>query len=97
MQAEYEKRVDVLIKDLSRVKPEFIAQPNMDKLVAVVLRLAMENSVLRDRIERQEHLLKTHNVLTEKDYETFEPDPEMAKQSQAANFDLIRAIAKDLA
>lgn len=96
MTSKYEKLVDGLIKDPSRIKPEFIANPSMDKLVAVVLRLAMENSVLRDRIVRQENLLKKNNVLSDEDYETYTPDEEAARQSQADSFDLIRAIAKDL-
>jgi len=92
----HENLIDALIKDPSRVKPEFIAKPDMDKLVAVVLRLAMENGVLRDRIARQEQLSKSHNILSAQDYENYEPDAETLKLSQAENFDLIRAIAKDL-
>jgi len=91
-----ENRVDALIKDPARLKPEFVANPNMDKLVAVVLRLAMENGVLRDRIARQENLLKTANVLSTEDYDNYEADEEALRQSQTENFDLIRAIAKDL-
>lgn len=88
--------VDALIKDPARVKPEFISNPNMDKLVAVVLRLAMENGVLRDRIARQEQLLISNNVLSDEDYRNYVPDETAIKQSQTENFDLIRAIAKDL-
>lgn len=91
-----ENLVDALIKDPARLKPEFMANPNMDKLVAVVLRLAMENGVLRDRITRQEQLLKSANVLSEDDYENYEPDDGTVRQLQTENFDLIRAIAKDL-
>ena len=91
-----ENLVDALIKDPARVKPEFIANPDMDKLVAVVLRLAMENGVLRDRISRQENLLKTNSVLSAEDYDNYEPDEATSRQSQTENFDLIRAIAKDL-
>lgn len=91
-----ENLVDGLIKDPTRLKPEFIANPNMDKLVAVVLRLAMENGVLRDRIARQEQLLMSANVLSEEDYESYEPDDGTITQSQTESFDLIRAIAKDL-
>ena len=69
-----EKRVDALIKDPLRVKPDFIANPNMDKLISVVMRLAMENSVLRDRIVRQEELLIRKGVLTADDIDEYEPD-----------------------
>ena len=80
--AESENLVDALIKDPARLKPEFVANPNMDKLVAVVLRLAMENGVLRDRIARQENLLKAAKVLSAEDYEKYEPDEGTLRQSQ---------------
>jgi|GEM_PF-2474997 len=96
MASHTERRVDELIKDPSRVKPEFITNPNMDKLIAVVLRLAMENSVLTDRLVRQEALLIKNNILSADDYETYVPSKEVVGQSQAQSFDLIRAIAKDL-
>ena len=40
-----------LMLDKQRTKPAFIANPNMDQVVDVVLRLAMEISVLRDRMD----------------------------------------------
>ena len=91
-----EKRVDFLIKDPARVKPDFIANPNIDKLISVVMRLAMENSVLRDRIVRQEDLLIRKGVLTVKDIEEYEPEKEIISASQAESYDLIRAIINDL-
>ena len=96
MAAKEENLIDVLIKDPARMKPEFMTNPNMDKLLAAVLRLAMENGVLRDRIARQEQLLKSKNILSNQDYETYEPDSETVKHSQSENFNLIRALAKDL-
>lgn len=96
MEDKNENLVDALIKDPARLKPEFIANPDMDKLVAVVLRLAMENGVLRDRLARQENLLKAADVLSKEDYENYIPDEVTVRQSQVENFDLIRAIAKDL-
>ena len=91
-----EKRVDALLKDPSRVKPDFIVDPNMDKLIAVVMRLAMENSVLRDRIVRQEELLIRKGFLTVEDINGYEPDKETSLASQAESFDLIRSIINDL-
>ncbi len=96
MGSKDENIIDALIKDPSRVKPEFMTNPNMDKLLAAVLRLAMENGVLRDRIARQEQLLKFRNILSDEDYESYVPDADTVKRSQADSFNLIRAIAKDL-
>ena len=91
-----EKRVDALIKNRSRVKPDFIVNPNMDKLISVVMRLAMENSVLRDRIVRQEELLIRKGILTVDDIDGYESNNETTLASQAESFELIRAIINDL-
>ena len=91
-----EKIIDALIKDPSRVKPNFIETPNMDNFVSVVMRLAMENSVLRDRIARQEALLVARGVLSATDLENYIPNEKAVGQSQAESFELIRAIVKDL-
>ena len=68
----------------------------MDNLISVVMRLAMENSVLRDRIVRQEELLIRKGVLTVDDIDEYEPDKEITLASQAESFELIRAIINDL-
>ena len=91
-----DKFVDALIKDPARVKPDFITMPNMDKVVSVLMRLAMENSVLRDRLARQEDLLISSGVLSESDFENFMPSQQFAAQSQTESFELIRSIVKDL-
>ena len=96
MKKTLDNRVDELIKDQSRVKPNFIAEPNMDKLISVVMRLAMENSVLRDRIVRQEKLLISSGVLIASDFDDFKPDEKTSLETQAENFELIRAIMNDL-
>ena len=81
MKKNSDNRVDELIKDPSRVKPNFIAEPNMDKLISVVMRLAMENSVLRDRIVRQEKLLISNGVLQASDFDDFKSDEEVKEDS----------------
>ena len=91
-----DKLVEALIKDPKREKPEFIANPNMDKLISVMMRLAMENAVLRDRIVRQEQLVVEHKVLSQADFETYDSDKATLSESQNESFELIRAIAKDL-
>ena len=96
MKKNSDNRVDELIKDPSRVKPNFIEEPNMDKLISVVMRLAMENSVLRDRIVRQEKLLISSSVLKANDFDDFKPDEKTSLEAQAENFELIRAIMNDL-
>lgn len=91
-----DNRVDALIKDITRSKPEFITDPDMDKLISVVLRLAMEIAVLRDKVSAQQTLLIQNNVLSSDDIDTYEPDADEAQKGQEANLNLIRAIISDL-
>ena len=78
------------------IRDRFITNPNMDKMISVIMRLAMENTVLRDRIIRQEKLLIKKGVLSEDDIEDYELDKEASRMSQSESFDLIRAIINDL-
>jgi len=85
-----------LMVDPKRRKPNFIAQPNMDHVVDVVLRLAMEICVLRDRLDIHEKLAEEHGVGGTEAVENFQAD-EALTQLQAERRDkLIRRIIDDL-
>ena len=50
------RSVHMLMTDPARAKPEFVAEAGMDKTISAVMRLAMEISVLRDRLDTHEAL-----------------------------------------
>lgn len=89
-------RVKTLIHDPSRTKPEFITDTNVDKLVSVTLRLAMEISVLRDQLDTQRTLLEAHNILPAGAVDSFTPTQEQSQARKKAKEALIANIISDL-
>ncbi|NKB43230.1 MAG: hypothetical protein GKS03_03020 [Alphaproteobacteria bacterium] len=66
---------------LSQIKgrnPHFFNDPNIDRLLTMVMELASEVSVMRDRLDTHERLAAKNGVYTEDDVENFSPSDEEA-------------------
>ncbi len=57
-------------------RPYFFADSSVDKVLAMLMGLMGEVSVLADRVETLEHLLTTQGVLKEGQVDSFHPDAE---------------------
>lgn len=85
-----------------RNRPDKLPRPHQledlspDQVVAVVLRLAMEICVLRDRLRTHEQLLGEQNVLSTEDIEQFTPSEDEAAARKYARNKLIESIINDL-
>jgi hypothetical protein len=77
-------------------RPEQIEHLSNDKLVAVILRLAMEISVVRDRLATCESLLQAHGIFDADAVETYQTTPEETAQRTAARMSLIEKVIGDL-
>lgn len=77
-------------------RPHQIENLSPDQVVAVVLRLAMEISVLRDRLSTYEELLAEHGVLAREEVEQFTPSKNGTAVRQKARTELIENIINDL-
>lgn len=77
-------------------RPHQLDKLNADQVVAVVMRLAMEISVLRDRLRTHEQLLAQHDVLSESDVDEFSPSKAEAAARNQARTELIESIINDL-
>lgn len=95
-QNEVSQMVRALLNEPDRRKPEFIETPDMDKMLSAVLRLAMEISVLRDRIDTHEQLAAQHNLYSDDDVENFEPDDTVRAARGERRSRLIENILRDL-
>ena len=67
-----------------------------DQVVAVVMRLAMEICVLRDRLSTQEQLLSERGLLTSEDIESYTPSGDESAARRDARRRLIEGIIDDL-
>jgi len=91
-----DERVHAMMTDPERVKPDFIADPSMDKLVSVVMRLAMEISVLRERLDAHEALAERHGGYSSDDVDAYAPDPDRQAKRAAWRKALVEKIVHDL-
>lgn len=55
-------------------RPQFLADPDSDRLLAMVMALTGELAVLRERLDSHEHLAAAGQVATPEAIEAFEPD-----------------------
>jgi len=81
-------------------KPQYFADPAVDKLLSIVMTLAGELSVTRDRLDTVERLLSKKRVLSPADVDAYQPDDVAAGARDArrsAYLDrLLRAVQTEL-
>ena len=77
-------------------RPHQLENLTPDQVVAVVLRLAMEICVLRDRLGTHEQLFAEQSLLSREDIERFTPSENEAAARQKARNELIESIINDL-
>ena len=77
-------------------RPRQIDELSPDQLVAALLRLTMEVSVLRDRLATHEALLAEHGLLNPESIDAFEPKADERQQRTQARMQLIDSVMKDL-
>lgn len=59
--------------------PHFFDDPNTDRLLTMIMELASEMSVMRDRLDTHERLAARKGVYSEEDVESFRPTDDEAK------------------
>lgn len=78
------------------VRPQHLEALSPDQLVAALLRLTMEISVLRDRLASQEALLEQNGLIQRQAIETYTPGTEEQGERNAARTQLIEGLLQDL-
>nr|WP_290226762.1 hypothetical protein [Trichocoleus desertorum] len=63
-------------------RPVYFENSETDKLLAMVLALAEEVSVLRDRLDTVERLAQAKGLLSQAEIETYQPDPQAASKRE---------------
>ena len=77
-------------------RPRQLDDLSPDQIVAVLMRLAMEVCVLRDRLATHEQLLGQRDVMSRDEVEAYVPSGDESVRRQQARNDLIENIIKDL-
>jgi len=61
-----------LLRTAKGKRPQYFSDPAIDKLLAIVVSLISEVSVLRDRLDTVELLIEKEKLFSQNDIETFE-------------------------
>ena len=75
-------------------RPFFFDNPDVDKLLAMLMGLAGEVSVMRDRMDTVEHLAAERGLFNAKDIEAFEPNAEIMQQRAARRQEMLGEITR---
>ena len=77
-------------------KPQYFSDPAIDKLLSIVISMAGELSVARERLDTVERLLEEKNILTASEIDLYQPSEEVdaVRAQQRAQFieTLLRVI-----
>lgn len=89
--------VDALMSDTSRnARDHFIDNVDMDSVVAALMRLTMEVSTLRDRLDAHESLASKGVAYSQDDVDTYMPTPDEEKARMEKRQRLIARLVRDL-
>lgn len=72
-----------LVKHPKGSRPQFFPDPATDKLLAMVMALAGEVAVIRDRLDTFERLVEAKGVVTRNDIENYKPSKEVHAERDA--------------
>ena len=75
-------------------RPYFFDDPSVDKVLAIVMALAGEVSVLRDRLDTVVRLAERKGVLSADDLETFLPDAPLRAERDAWRDEFLNRILR---
>lgn len=92
---------DVSLKRRAKGKrPFYFSDPDIDRLLSMLMALAGELSVTRDRLDTLERVAQTKGLLTQADIEAFELDEQAlsdrAERHQALFKEVTRIISAEL-
>jgi hypothetical protein len=75
-------------------KPVFFNDPQIDKMVGIVMALAGEVSVLRERLDTIERLIEQKGLFSRQEIETYRPDPRAMEERERWRAEYIARILR---
>lgn len=72
-----------LLRTAKGKRPHYFSDPDVDKLLAIIVPLIGEVAVLRDRLDAVERIAEKHNLFTQADIDQFDPsaDEQIARDA----------------
>lgn len=75
-------------------RPVYFDEPQLDKLLAIVMALAGEVSVLRERLDTLERLAQAKGILSIEEIEAYQPDEQTAGEREQWRADYIARVLR---
>ncbi|WP_392534385.1 hypothetical protein [Nostoc sp. C117] len=75
-------------------RPVYLENPQIDKLLAIVMALTGEVSVLRERLDTIEQLLEAKGILSVTDIEGYDPDEKVIQERQKWRAEYIARVLR---
>lgn len=75
-------------------RPAYFNDPQSDKLLAIVMAVAGEVSVLRDRLDTLERLVQAKGILSIEEIEAYQPDDQVAQEREHWRTDYIARVLR---
>ena len=79
-------------KTVKAGRPAFFSDPEIDRLLAIIVRLMTEHSVLNERVKTLEALLIDSGAISRETLEAFEPSEEQDAEWGQERFQLIKDV-----
>ena len=73
-------------------RPSFFSNPESDRLLAIIVRLLTEHSVLAERVKTLEALLDQAGIISSDQIEAFEPNQDVDEAWMLARMQLIKDV-----
>lgn len=80
------------VRDARGKRPRFYDAPGMDQAMSMILVLANEWSVLRDRLDTLERVLQAHGINAAQAIEAFQPDQAALEEREARRQDFLARL-----
>lgn len=75
-------------------RPIYFQDPEVDKLLAIVMALAGEVSVLRERLDTLERLLAEKEIISLAEIEAYQPDEQVMQEREQWRTDYIARLLR---
>jgi hypothetical protein len=85
-----------MLKTPKGQRPVYLNNPQEDKMLGIIMALAGEVSVLRERLDTVERLLETKGILSTVDIENYQPDERISEQREQWRIEYIARILRIL-
>lgn len=75
-------------------RPDFLGDPMSERMLSILLAVAGEVSVLRERLDTVERLLETKGTIDRADIDAYRPDPDAAYERSVLTKEYVARIMR---